>query len=182
MPSRSRGCRLRSVPGYRVARSETNSRSWEDGDQGALVHLQRQVQGLDGFHVRWLVGSSMMRMLGAASSAAEQHASPVHHRGTLTGFLMSSQKSRRPSTERTACSSSFFLLPLCHPVEHIEIGVEIFGVILGVVADLGVLGPLDGAGIRCQGTDQRLDQVDLPIPLVPRMATFSPTSSIMLSP
>ena len=79
-----------------------------DEDQGALdISSARFSDSMDSMS-RWLVGSSMMRMLGFLHhQLAEQHAALFATESTFDRFLMSSWENSRRPEERTACSSSF---------------------------------------------------------------------------
>ena len=90
---------------------------------------------------------------------AEQHATLFatgEHLDRLLDVVLGEQQTTQYRAHRLLVFVGLF--PLGHPVEHVEVGVEIVGVILGVVADLGVLGPLDGAAVRRQLAHEGLDQ------------------------
>ncbi len=74
-----------------------------------------------------------------------------------------------------------FLLPLAHPFEHGQIIFKLIFVVLSIVTNARVFQtiftvPLSG----CRSPTSVFSSVDLPTPLVPSTASFSPTSSSRL--
>lgn len=127
---------------------------------------------------KWLVGSSMTKMLGRCIINLPNNIRPFSPPdSTLTFFLdVILAKQQTPQHTANRLLIVFLLLPLAHPVKHRQIDVKITGVILCVVTNLTVFRPFYGPSIRFILPSRVFSKVDLPIPFGPRIATFSPTS------
>ncbi len=128
-----------------------------DEDQRARVVFQCQVQRFNGFHVQVVGGfvhDQHVRLL--QDQLAEQHAALLttgNHLHRLLDLVVGEQHAAQGATDHL-----FALGPLAHPVEQGDVVFEVMGVVLGVVAQLCGVGPLDAAGVRGQFVDQGAQQ------------------------
>ena len=107
--------------------------------------------------VSWFVHDQDIRFFH--HQLTEQHAA-LFTTGQHFDFLLDVILTEQQAAQHTAHSLLVitFLFPLAHPVEHSQIGVEVFGVILRVIADFGIFRPFNRTAIRRQFTHQRFDQ------------------------
>ena len=125
-----------------------------DEDQRARVVLQRQVECFDRFHVEVVGRLVHQHDVGLAEDQlAEQHAAlftPGNHLHRFADFVVGEQHAAEGAAHQLLAA----LGPLRHPFEQGAVVLEVVGVVLCEVADVGAFGPFYFTGHWRHFTDQ----------------------------